>query len=398
MAQISLSLVLLFSGGLFFHSALNASGLDLGFNPAGSALIELDFSLTRTPEATIRQKLSSILARVQELPGVRAAALATQLPYNNVDNTRRIAPAEAAPATGPDATPPGFDGIFCATTPDFFDVIGVHLLQGRRFTPVEAESRSAPSVAIIDARMAKLLFPNGDALGRRVRYTSPPTDGSPGEMEIVGIVSDHRHQPRVGDADPHLYVPLSQGYSPDVFVTARFATDNRKGVATAMAALRNTLRTHDPDLPVLRLISFVDLVDGCLDLWIVRLGAMMFGAFGGIALLLAVVGVYGVKAYAVARRTREIGIRMALGAMSGDVFVLIIKQGALQTAVAVFLGTGLSLLIGKVLAHALFSISPSDPLVLGASIAILAASALLACYLPARRATKVNPTEALRAE
>jgi ABC-type antimicrobial peptide transport system permease subunit len=130
----------------------------------------------------------------------------------------------------------------------------------------------------------------------------------------------------------------------------------------------------------------------------VRVGAVMFGAFGGIALLLAVVGVYGVKAYAVARRTREIGIRMALGAMPGDVFALIIKQGALQTALAVLLGIGLSLLIGKILASALFGVSAADPLVLGASIALLAASALLACYLPARRATKVNPTEALRAE
>jgi ABC-type antimicrobial peptide transport system permease subunit len=162
--------------------------------------------------------------------------------------------------------------------------------------------------------------------------------------------------------------------------------------------LRQTLRAIDPDLPVLRLTPFTHLVEGNLDLWMVRVGAVMFGAFGCIALLLAVVGVYGVKAYAVARRTREIGIRMALGAMPGDVFALIIKQGALQTALAVLLGIGLSLLIGKILASALFGVSAADPLVLGASIALLAASALLACYLPARRATKVNPTEALRAE
>jgi ABC-type antimicrobial peptide transport system permease subunit len=162
--------------------------------------------------------------------------------------------------------------------------------------------------------------------------------------------------------------------------------------------MRKALRTFDPDLPILRLIPFADLVEGNLDLWMVRSGAVMFGTFGGIALLLAVVGVYGVKAYAVARRTREIGIRMALGAMPGDVFALIIKQGALQTAFAVLMGTGLSLLVGKILASALFGVSAADPLVLGTSISILAASALIACYLPARRATKVNPTEALRAE
>ena len=398
MAQISLSLVLLFSGGLFFHSALNASGLNLGFDPAGSAVAELDFSLTRAPEATARKKLSAILALVQELPGVRSAALSTLLPYTNVEITRRIAPAGSAPATGTDAKQPGVDGIFCAATPDFFDAVGVHLLQGRRFTTIEAENRQAPSVAIVDARMAKLLFPNGDALGRRIRYTSPPSDGSPVEMEIVGIVSDHRQQPRMGEPDPRLYVPFAQGYSPDVLVTARFATENREGAAKGVPVLRKALRTFDPDLPILRLIPFADLVEGNLDLWMVRSGAVMFGTFGGIALLLAVVGVYGVKAYAVARRTREIGIRMALGAMPGDVFALIIKQGALQTAFAVLMGTGLSLLVGKILASALFGVSAADLLVLGTSISTLAASALIACYLPARRATKVNPTEALRAE
>ena len=124
----------------------------------------------------------------------------------------------------------------------------------------------------------------------------------------------------------------------------------------------------------------------------------MFGTFGGIALLLAVVGVYGVKAYTVARRTREIGIRMALGAMPRDVFALVMTQGARQTAVAVATGTVLSLLVGKALSGMLFNVSPTDPLVLGSAMAILAASALLACYLPARRATQVNPTDALRAE
>jgi predicted permease len=398
MAQISLSLVLLFSGGLFFHSAVNASGLSLGFQPTGSAVAELDFSLTRAPEATVRQKLSAILARLEELPNVRAASIATLLPYTNVDHRRRIAPVEAVSASGTDGKQPGFEGVFCATTPDFFDIIGVRLLQGRRFTTVETDNRNAPPVAIIDERMAKLLFPNGNALGRRIRYVSPAMPGSPSEMEIIGVVSSHRQHPRVGEADPRLYVPLAQGYSPDVFVMVRFANEDRRSVAAATVGLRQDLRAHDPDLPILRLVRFADLIEGNLDLWMVRMGAVMFGTFGGIALLLAVVGVYGVKAYAVARRIREIGIRMALGAMPGDVFALIIKQGALQTAFAVFLGTGLSLLIGKVLASALFGISPADPLVLGASIALLAASALLACYLPARRATKVNPTEALRAE
>jgi len=135
-----------------------------------------------------------------------------------------------------------------------------------------------------------------------------------------------------------------------------------------------------------------------IGLWIIRLGAVLFGIFGGVALLLAIVGVYGVKAYAVARRTREIGIRMALGAHPSDVFKLIMKQGALQTGVAVGVGVLLALAVGQLLAQMLYQVSPADPLaLLGASV-LLAVAALLACFFPARRATKVSPMTALRTE
>jgi predicted permease len=397
MAQISLSLVLLFSGGLFFRGALNASGLALGFEPNGCAVAELDYSLTRSPEATVRQKMPEILNRIQAMPGVRSAAFATLLPYSGTVNTRRVAPAESAPTTGTNAQQPGFNGVFSAITADLFDTIGVRLLQGRKFTTVEAEKPKAPSVVIVDTRMAALLFPNGNALGQRIRYTSPPT-GAPAEMEIVGIVYNHRQRPRAGDTEPHLYVPLAQSYNPNTFVTVRFAIDNAKTVAADIAELRKTLRAFDLDLPIIRFTPYTDFIDTNINLWIYKLGAVMFGAFGGIALLLAVVGVYGVKAYSVARRTREIGIRMALGAMPKNVFALIMKQGALQIAFAVCTGIILSLLVGKALSSRLFGVSPGDPLVLCASSAILAASALLACYLPARRATKISPIEALRTE
>jgi predicted permease len=398
MIQISLSLVLLFSGGLFFRGALKAAGLDLGFDPAGGVIAELDFSMTRASEAVARRKLLATLGRIQGFPGIRQAALTTLLPYSNVTIDRRVMPAEQAPAADPKAPPPGVDGIFSAITPDFFATIGVRLLQGRNFTVIETENRLAPPVAIIDARMAKRLFPDGHALGRRIRYATPPADGTPAEMEIVGIVAEHRHQPRVGEAEPRLYVPLAHSSSVSAFIVARCAVDQRPFVAATMAALRRDLRAFDPDLPILRLAPFADLVEGNISLWGIRLGAVVFGAFGGIALLLAVVGVYGVKAYAVARRTREIGIRMALGAMPANVFALIMKQGAQQIAFAVFAGVVLSLLVGKALSGMLFNVHPTDPLVLGGTIAVLAGSALLACYLPARRATRISPMQALRAE
>ena len=162
--------------------------------------------------------------------------------------------------------------------------------------------------------------------------------------------------------------------------------------------MRSALRDIDPDLPLIAIAPWVDLTEQCVGLWIVRLGATLFGAFGGIALLLAVVGVYGVKAYAVACRTREIGIRMALGAHRKDVFALIMRQGVLQTALAVSVGILISLGAGRVLSQILYGVSPSDPFALIISTLMLAGAALLACFLPARRATYVNPIIALRTE
>jgi ABC-type antimicrobial peptide transport system permease subunit len=162
--------------------------------------------------------------------------------------------------------------------------------------------------------------------------------------------------------------------------------------------LRSTLREIDPDLPLLTIAPWVDLMERSVGLWIVKLGATLFGAFGAIALLLAVVGVYGVKAYAVACRTREIGIRMALGAHRRDVFALIMRQGVIQTALGVSVGVLLSLGVGRVLAQILYEVSPNDPFALISSSLLLAVAALLACFLPARRATHVEPLQALRTE
>jgi ABC-type antimicrobial peptide transport system permease subunit len=163
-------------------------------------------------------------------------------------------------------------------------------------------------------------------------------------------------------------------------------------------SVRQMLRAVDPDLPVIGIAPFVDLMEKSVGLWIVRLGAILFGVFGGIALLLAVVGVYGVKAYAVACRTREIGIRMALGAHRSDVFGLIMRQGAMQTGLAIVFGLLLALAVGRVLSQILYDVSPNDPFALVASSLMLAAASLLACFFPARRATKVTPMTALRTE
>jgi ABC-type antimicrobial peptide transport system permease subunit len=195
-----------------------------------------------------------------------------------------------------------------------------------------------------------------------------------------------------------LFVPLAQGYNGNVYLHVRLATKDRDVVAAFIPTMRQTLRSVDPDLPLLSIAPFVDLTEKSVGLWIVRLGALLFGAFGGIALLLAVIGVYGVKAYAVACRTREIGIRMALGAHRRDIFALIMRQGAMQTALAVAIGLLLCLAAGRVLSQILYEVSPSDPFALVTSGALLAVAALLACFFPARRATHVEPLQALRTE
>ena len=398
MSQIALSLMLLFAAGLFFRGALKAAGLNPGFVAAGDLVTEMDFSLLKKEPSDVRREVFNIVQRVRELPGVKAVGVGTMLPYGNFGNSRRIMSTRSTLSNDPKAPDPGATGLFTATTPGYFDAIGVKILRGRDFTQAECEDKNGRRVAILDAEMAKKLFPGEEAIGQHVRYTIPPTDGSPNDLEVVGVVNTHRHDVQNDTPLTRLFVPLAQGYSGNVFLHVRLNTQERQAVAGMIPTLRSALRDIDPDLPVIGMAPFTDLLEKSVSLWIVKLGALLFGAFGGIALLLAVVGVYGVKAYAVACRTREIGIRMALGARRQDVFSLIMRQGALQTALAVTVGILLSLAAGRVLAQILYDVSPSDPFALFASSLMLAVAALLACFLPARRATYVNPITALRTE
>jgi len=398
MAQIALSFMLLFSAGLFFRGALKASGLNPGFVAAGDLVTELDFSLIKKDPADARRLIFAAVQRARDLPGVKTAAVGTMLPYGNFTNSRRIMSAREALPTDPKAPDPGAGALFTAITPGYFDAIGVKLLRGRDFTQAEAENKDMPRVAIIDEEMARKIFPNTEAVGQHIRYTQPPKDGSPNDILVVGVVRSHRHDVQNDTLNRRLFVPLSQGYNGNIYLHVRLTTKDRHAVAAFIPTMRQTLRSIDPDLPILSIAPFVDLTEKSVGLWIVRLGALLFGVFGGIALVLAVVGVYGVKAYAVACRTREIGIRMALGAHRRDIFALIMRQGALQTALAVTIGLLLSLAAGRVLAQILYQVSPSDPFALVASGTMLAAAALLACFFPARRATHVEPLQALRTE
>ncbi len=398
MAQIALSLMLLFAAGLFFRGALKAAGLYPGFNPAGDLIAELDFTLVKKEPAESRRLIFAMVERARQMPGVVASATGTLLPYADFTNTRRVIRMKDAMPNDPKAPDPSVSALYTAITTGYFDALGVKLLRGREFTQAECEQKDARRVAIIDEELAKKLFPNEDPIGQHIRYTQPRKDGSPNDLEIVGIVSRHLHAIQSDTVVTRLFVPLAQGYDGETFLHVRLRTQDRQAVIAMIPTLRQALHEIDPELPLLQMAPFADLMAKSPNLWIVKLGAMLFGAFGCIALLLAVVGVYGVKAYAVACRTREIGIRMALGAHRKDVFALIMRQGALQTALAIAVGLLLSLAAGRVLSQILYGVSPSDLFSLITSSLMLAAAALLACYLPARRATYVNPITALRTE
>jgi predicted permease len=398
MAQIALSLMLLFAAGLFFRGALKAAGLNPGFSAPGDLITEFDFSLIKKTPVDSRRLMFDIVQHVRHLPGVTASAIATMLPYSDFTTVRRVLRTKDNMPNDPKAPDPSVNSLYTAITSGYCEALGIKLLRGRDFTQEECENKDARRVAIIDEELAAKLFPNEDPVGQHIRYTRPPKDGSPNDMEIVGVVSRHRHEIQNDSVICRLFVPLAQGYSGQTYLHVRLNTQTRPAVVAFMPTLRQTLREIDPDLPLLQMTPYVDLMERSPNLWIVKLGAILFGAFGAIALMLAVVGVYGVKAYAVACRTREIGIRMALGARRGEVFALIMRQGAMQTALAVGAGLLLSLGAGRVLAKILYQVSPTDPLALLSASFMLAAAALFACFIPASRATRVDPMTALRTE
>ena len=396
MGQVALSLVLLFSACLFLRGALKAGDIPLGFEASDGLVTEMDYSLRNITPADAQRNLATVIEHVNALPGVARAAVSTQAPMSNSEIDRRVLPAgapmEVAGATT--GAPPGTLALFSGITPGYFETLSVPILRGRDFTEVESRDALAPRVVIIDASLARRLFPAGDALGQRIRLVGEDSV----EMEIVGIVGEHRHEFLQVEPTYRLFVPLVHGYSGRVFLQTRLRDAGGPAVIGSVATLRRELRRVNPDLPVLKHEPFNVFINRDASLWSARLGAVVFGLFGAVALLLSVMGVYSVKAYAVAGRTREIGIRCALGAKPSDIIGLVMGQGARQIAVACGVGFVLALLVGQALTSLLFHISPSDPLALAGATIVLVVPALVASYIPARRALQIDPNEALRSE
>jgi predicted permease len=384
MGQVALTLMLLTAAGLFVRSSLRASGVQPGFRMEGVALAELDPALAGYDETRGRQSFRAVLDRVRAIPGVSSAALAATVPFGMVSLGRSL-----ERTSDPHPTRNGVECRFNIASDRYFETLDIPLLRGRTFTQADAGSPSR--VVIVDQEAADKLWPDGSALGRHVRMVVHDRE-APREAEIVGIVGKVKDNVIGGGQQPHMYVPLGQEYQSDMHLHLRVAN------SAVMDAVRQEIRAVDARLPLLQLRTMRDHLDASFDLWIVRTGARLFAILACVALLLAMVGLYGVRAYTVACRTREIGIRMALGSNAGTTLWMVLREGLVLSAVGSAVGLALSLGVGKVLASFLYEVSGLDALVFTAAPLLLGAVSLLACYIPARRASRVDPMVALRYE
>ena len=388
--QIALSLMLLAAGGLFARGALNAASANPGFSYARELLVTIDPSLVQYTEIRGRETHREALARIRRLPGVESASLASTVPFGEFHEGRpveRVGGGTASPV----------EGVFRIVGAEYFRTLALPMLRGREFTPAEEDSATAPRVAIIDERLARRLFGDEDPVGQSIRFQHRDDlegdfDSEP--MQVVGIAAPVRDELFDREAGPAIYVPSGRFYRGMANLHVRVAQAGSE--AAMLAAIREALRSLDPRLPITEATTMTSFHDHSIALWAVRAGGRLFLIFGVLALSLAVVGLYGVKSYVVSQRTREIGVRMALGAGRGDVLSMMLKEGAWLAGVGIAIGLPLAAGLGKLVGAMLYEVKPLDPIVFASAPALLALAALVATWIPARRATRVSPMAALR--
>ena len=401
-AQIALSLALLTAATLFIRGAGKAASVETGLKADRDFLIEIDASLGGHDQKRSRELYRALDERLAALPGVESVSISSTVPFGMIRLNKAVQRAGLRP--GPDDKPAtaaeglAFSAHYDSIGADYFKTVGLPLLRGRPFTVAEATQDGGPRVAIIDEALAKKLWPDGNALGQRLQFAADNaprakskgdggvnisedlnTDIKPDETyEIVGIAPATRSALFQKETGVTLYLPFARGFQSDVFFFVKFASLPAGQEAATADVIRRTIRGVDATLPVLALKTFSQHLDADVQLWLVRAGAMLFTVFGGLALGLAVVGVYGVKAYAVARRTREIGIRMALGAEPAAVLWMILREGAWMLVSGVVIGLLLAVGTGKVVSGLLYEVGALDPVAFTVAPAVLAAAALLA--------------------
>jgi predicted permease len=400
-AQLSLSLVLLTAAGLFIRSALRAADANPGFSMDGQLILEIDPALAGYNEARGRDIYRGLIERLGSVPGIESAGTAATVPFGMIslgkDISKAGAPAAANPAD-PAAGGERYSARYNIVGADYFKTVGLNLLRGRVFTKAEGELDSGSRVAVIDELLAHRVWPNEDPLGKHIIIRGEEAAKGNPEIEIVGVVAPVRENLFESAPEPHLYAPFGQWYQSDMNIHLKVTARGKEATAALMQAIRRETRSFDDQLPVLALKTMRGHLESGVELWIARTGARLFTIFGSVALFLAVVGVYGVKSYTVARRTREIGIRMALGATTGGTLRMVLGEGLILTGAGLAVGLLLAFGVGRILASMLYQVSAADPLIFSVAPITLAAISMFACYVPARRAARVDPMVALRYE
>jgi predicted permease len=383
--QLAVSLALVAVGGLFMRGAVNAASANPGYSLEGQLVITLDPGLAGYNEAQTRTVYRDVLQRVRSSPGVEHATLASLVPFGEIRESRL--------ATLPGGSQ-GVEADVTIITSNYFETLRLPILRGRAFSATEDEVVPGTPPVLINDRLARRLFGEEDPIDRPINVGRRPDSSD--VFVVAGVVPATRHDLFDREPEPHLYLPYGSQYraSMNLLVAATPGTD----APAALGTILRELQQLDPRLPIVTARTMAAHRDASLPQWGVKAAAVLFSTFAALALLLATIGIYGLKAYEVARRTREIGIRMALGATGADVTRLVVREGFRTTVIGLAGGLLMAFGLGRLLTSLLYNVSPSDPATMVIATAVLAAATLLASFIPARRATRVAPVQALRTE
>ena len=381
---LAVSLVLLVGAGLAVRTFLALLKTDPGFN--ADNLLTLNISLPSskyTDEPKREAFYTELIQRMKSTPGVESAAAVNYLPLGGSNSS------DAYLVEGEAEPPPDQEnlGRYRVCTPDYFQTMGIRLISGRTFT--EQDKKDTPLVVMINEAMARKHWPNQDAVGKRIRWYGS-LDKAPW-IQVVGVVQDVKHELNI-PVTPEFYLPYAQDVWGSMVVVARTKVDP----ASLAGAVRQQVWAIDKDQAVYDVHTMQEVRSISVGMY--SSGSVMLGIFAGVALLLASMGIYGVMAFAVSQRTQEIGIRMALGARRVDVLKLVFRHGMKLALLGIVIGLLGSWGLTRFMKGLLFGVEPTDLLTFSLVSLCLLVSAFLACYLPARRATKVDPLEALRYE